>query len=250
LKKRFIIFNVKFITICFLFLSLPQTNYKKMKTISSVVEQYIKSKPFLLSSLSQGIINLTSLARIMMPELEAHLGKDVKQGAVVMSLKRLSEELDFKINYKISKVLKNIGEITVRSSLTDFTYIISDTLLDNQAKLISEINKNQDIFYTSSRGVNETNIVISASVEQLIETIFKNEKLTHKIENLSSITVKLPQENISTPGVYYYIFQRLAWEGIIIHEVISTTNEFTIIVSDDQIDVAFKVIKDLKNVFD
>ncbi|WP_291110400.1 aspartate kinase [Flavobacterium sp. UBA6195] len=221
-----------------------------MKTISSVVEQYIKSKPFLLSSLSQGIINLTSLARIMMPELEAHLGKDVKQGAVVMSLKRLSEELDFKINYKISKVLKNIGEITVRSSLTDFTYVISDTLLDNQAKLISEINKYQDIFYTSSRGVNETNIVISASVEELIETIFKHEKLTHKIENLSSITVKLPQENISTPGVYYYIFQRLAWEGIIIHEVISTTNEFTIIVSDDQIDIAFKVIKDLKNVFD
>ena len=221
-----------------------------MKTISSVVEQYIKSKPFLLSSLSQGIINLTSLARIMMPELEAHLGKDVKQGAVVMSLKRLSEELDFKINYKISKVLKNIGEITVRSSLTDFTYVISDTLLDNQAKLISEINKQQDIFYTSSRGVNETNIVISASVELLIESIFKNEKLTHKIENLSSITVKLPQENISTPGVYYYIFQRLAWEGIIIHEVISTTNEFTIIVSDEQIDVAFKVIKDLKNVFD
>jgi hypothetical protein len=221
-----------------------------MKTISSVVEQYIKSKPFLLSSLSQGIINLTSLARIMMPELEAHLGKDVKQGAVVMSLKRLSEELDFKINYKISKVLKNIGEITVRSSLTDFTFIISDTLLDNQAKLISEINKQQDVFYTSSRGVNETNIVISTSVAQLIATVFKSEKLTHKIENLSSITVKLPQENISTPGVYYYIFQRLAWEGIIIHEVISTTNEFTIIVNDDQIDVAFKVIKDLKNIFD
>ena len=221
-----------------------------MKTISSVVEHYIKSKPFLLSSLSQGIINLTSLARIMMPELEAHLGKDVKQGAVVMSLKRLSEELDFKINYKISKVLKNIGEITVRSSLTDFTFVSSNTLLENQAKLITEINKLQDIFYTSSRGVNETNIVTSTSINSVIENLFKQEKLTHKIENLSSITVKLPQENISTPGVYYFIFQRLAWEGIVIHEVISTTNEFTIIVSDEQIDVAFKVIKDLKNIFD
>ena len=221
-----------------------------MKTISSVVEHYIKSKPFLLSSLSQGIINLTSLARIMMPELEAHLGKDVKQGAVVMSLKRLSEELDFKINYKISKVLKNIGEITVRSSLTDYTFVSSNTLLENQAKLITEINKLQDIFSTSSRGVNETNIVTSTSIDPIIESLFKSEKRTHKIENLSSITVKLPQENISTPGVYYYIFQRLAWEGIVIHEVISTTNEFTIIVSDEQIDVAFKVIKDLKNVFD
>ena len=76
-----------------------------MNTISSVVEHYIKSKPFLLSSLSQGIINLTSLSRIMMPELESHLGKEVKQGAIVMALKRLSEELDFKINYK-SKTFK------------------------------------------------------------------------------------------------------------------------------------------------
>jgi hypothetical protein len=221
-----------------------------MNTISSVVEQYIKSKPFLLNSLSLGIINLTSLSRIMMPELQSHLGKEVKQGAIVMALKRLSEELDFKINYKISKVLKNIGEITVRSSLTDYTFVISDTLLENQARLLAEINKVHDIFYTSSRGVNETNIVVSASIDSIIETIFRGEKLTHKIEDLSSITVKLPQENISTPGVYYYIFQRLAWEGIIIHEVISTTNEFTIIVSDDQIDIAFKVIKDLKNVFD
>ena len=221
-----------------------------MNTISSVVEQYIKSKPFLLNSLSQGIINLTSLSRIMMPELQSNLGKEVKQGAIVMALKRLSEELDFKINYKISKVLKNIGEITVRSSLTDYTFVISDTLLENQAKLLAEINKVHDIFYTSSRGVNETNIVVSASIDSIIDTIFRSEKLTHKIEDLSSITVKLPQENISTPGVYYYIFQRLAWEGIIIHEVISTTNEFTIIVSDDQIDIAFKVIKDLKNVLD
>jgi hypothetical protein len=221
-----------------------------MNTISSVVEQYIKSKPFLLNSLSQGIINLTSLSRIMMPELQTHLGKEVKQGAIVMALKRLSEELDFKLNYKISKVLKNIGEITVRSSLTDYTFVISDTLLENQARLLSEINKVHDIFYTSSRGVNETNIVVSASIDSIIDTIFRSEKLTHKIEDLSSITVKLPQENISTPGVYYYIFQRLAWEGIIIHEVISTTNEFTIIVSDDQIDIAFKVIKDLKNVLD
>ncbi|MBF04408.1 MAG: aspartate kinase [Flavobacterium sp.] len=221
-----------------------------MKTISSVVEQYIKSKPFLLNSLSQGIINLTSLSRVMMPYLEKELGKDVKQGAIVMSLKRLSEELNFKINHKISRVLKNTGEITVRSSLTDYAFTISETLLDNQAKLLSEINKESDVFYTSSRGVNESNIIISTSAAYLVADLLKTEKITHKIENLSSITVKLPQENVSVPGVYYYIFQRLAWEGIIIHEVISTTNEFTIIVSDNQIDIAFKAIKDLKSIQD
>jgi len=221
-----------------------------MKTISSVVEQYIKSKPFLLNSITQGIVNLTSLARIMMPEIEKDLGKNVKQGAVVMALKRLSEELDFRINYKIAKVLRNIGEITVRSSLVDFAFVVSPTLLENQARLLAEINKDKDLFYTSSRGVNETNIIVSSSITSVVDEIFKNEKLTHKVGDLSSITVKLPNVNISIPGVFYYIFQSLAWEGVIVHEVISTTNEFTVIVHDNQIDIAFKVIKDLKNIED
>ena len=213
-----------------------------MKTISSVVENYIKTKPFLLSALSQGIINLTSLSRNMMQELEHELGKEVKQGAIVMALKRLSEDLDFRVNHRILKVMKNLGEITVRSSLIDYTFAVSDTVLDKQAILISKINDYQDIFYTSSRGVNETNIVISESMSHLVDEYLSGEKLTQKVENLASITVKLPKENVAVPGVYYYIFQRLAWEGVIINEVISTSNEFTIIVEEAEVAVAFKVI--------
>lgn len=217
-----------------------------MKTISAVVEDYIKKKPFLQSALAQGIINLTSLSRIVKPEIENELGKDVRNGAIVMALKRLSDELEFRATHKIIKVLKNIGEITVRSSLTDFTFLISDSILENQTILMKEVNKNKDVFYTSSRGVNEMNIVVSNSLDSAVEELFKEEKCTQKAENLSSITVKLPSENVSVPGIYYFIFQRLAWEGIVLFEVISTTNEFTIIVNDDQVDIAFKTIKDLK----
>ena len=218
-----------------------------MKTVSSIVENYIKTKPFLLSALSQGIINLTSLSRNMMVELESEFGKEVKQGAIVMALKRLSVDLDFRLNHKIVKVLKNLGEITVRSSLTDYAFAVSDSILNNQAELISEIHNYSDVFYTSSRGVSETNIIISESVGHIVDKHFANEKLVQKLENLASITVKLPNDNVVIPGIYYFIFQRLAWEGIIINEVISTSNEFTILVSEEQVDVAFKVIKDLKN---
>jgi len=218
-----------------------------MKTVSSIVENYIKTKPFLLSALSQGIINLTSLSRNMMVELEVELGKEVKQGAIVMALKRLSVDLDFRLNHRIVKVLKNIGQITVRSSLSDFTFAVSETILNKQAALISEINNHTDIFYTSSRGVSETNIVVSESVGQLVIHHFAEEKLLHRVDHLASITIKLPKDNVSTPGIYYFIFQRLAWEGIIIHEVISTSNEFTILVNENEVDLAFKVIKDLKS---
>ena len=217
-----------------------------MKTISAVVEHYIKKKPFLQSALAQGIINLTSLSRIVKPEIEEELGKEVRNGAIVMALKRLSDDLEFRATHKIVKVLKNIGEITVRSNLTDYTFLSSETILAKQAKLLEEVHKNQDIFYTSSRGVNEINIVVSNSLDKTVEELFKSERCTQKAENLSSVTVKLPAENVSVPGIYYFIFQRLAWEGIVLYEVISTTNEFTILVNDGQVDVAFKTIKDLK----
>ena len=218
-----------------------------MKTISSIVEEYIKTKPFLSSALSQGIINLTSLSRLIKPEIEHQLGKEVKNGAIVMALKRLSSELEFRVTHRVLKFVRNIGEITVRSSLNDYTFKVSETLLKNQAAFMSEIEGLNTVFYTSSRGVNESNIVVSSEVAALVGTAFKHEILLEKQENLSSITVKLPKDNVNVPGIYYFIFQRLSWEGVNIYEVISTTNEFTILVNDEQVDKAFTVIKNLKS---
>jgi predicted regulator of amino acid metabolism with ACT domain len=80
----------------------------------------------------------------------------------------------------------------------------------------------------------------------LVDVYFKNEILLEKSEDLSSVTIKLPNENVDIPGIYYFIFQRLSWEGVNIRQVISTSNEFTILVDEDAVNTAFKVIKDLK----
>ena len=112
----------------------------KMKTISSVVENYIKNKPFLSTALSEGIINLTSLSRKIKPQIELVLRKKIRSGAIVMALKRISNSLEFVSTHKILKILKNIGDITVRSNLIDYSFKVSDTLLSCQAKFLSEID--------------------------------------------------------------------------------------------------------------
>ena len=218
-----------------------------MRTISSVVENYIKNKPFLSTALSEGIINLTSLSRRIKPEIELVLKKKVRSGAIVMALKRISNSLEFLSTHKIIKVLKNIGDITVRSNLIDYSFKVSNSLLSCQAKFLSEINNPQLFFYTSSRGVSESNIVISDEMKDKMETYFGKELLIKKTENLSSISIKLPEENISIPGIYYFIFQKMSWEGINIIEVISTSNEFTIVVDDQNVNEAFKIIKNFKS---
>ena len=218
-----------------------------MKTIASAVEHYIKSKPFLQTALSEGIINLTSLARIIRKDIQAETTqREVRNGAIVMALKRLSVDMEFRATHRIVKVLKNIGDIIVRSNLTDYTFLTSETFMNAQAQLLNKIKNNRDIFYATTRGVNEANIIVSNSMESIVENIFKKERILHKFTDLGAISVKLPEENVSVSGIYYFIFQRLAWEGVNMNEVISTANEFTIVIPENHIDIAFKVIKDLK----
>ena len=217
-----------------------------MKTISSAVNEYIKSKPYLSSALADGIINLTSLARNIHADIESTMNKSVNQGAIIMALKRVSDDASFMLTKKIVRILKNLGDITVRSSLVDYGFILSDSLLLTQANLLKEIEYKKDVFYTSSRGVAESNIVVSQNIVPLVDELFKNEICHTKLEDLSSITIKLPSDNVKIPGIYYFIFQRLSWEGVNITEVISTSNEFTILVDEDEVDIAFKVIKNLK----
>lgn len=216
-------------------------------TVTAAVSQYIKKKPYLSSALSDGIINLTSLARHIQVDIEKNLRKPVNKGAIIMALKRIQFETEMNTSRKIVKVLRAIGDITVRSNLTDYSFKISDTLLDAQARFLEEVKNDPNIFYTSSRGVTESNIIVSSDLTAKIETYFKKEILIEKTDNLSSISMKLPIENVTVPGIYYFIFQRLSWEGVNIFEVISTSNEFTILVGEDYVNVAFKAIKELKS---
>ena len=144
-----------------------------MKTIAASVEAHIKSKPFLISALTQGIINLTSLSRMIQEEIQAQTQKPVRTGAIVMALKRLSTDLEFRHSHKIVKTLKNIGDITVRSALIDYNFKVSDNLLTAQAKLLSHLQISSENFYTSSRGVHECNIVVSQHLAPWLTNILR-----------------------------------------------------------------------------
>lgn len=215
-------------------------------TISEVVNEIVSRKPFLEEALASGLINLSSLAREIQPEVQEKLEKDAKLGAIIMALKRLKPSINFQINLRVKKVIKQLGDIIVRSRLTDYTYKNSETLTKSQARLFQEISEDKEIFYTVTQGVYETTFILSDTVEAKMKDIFENEELIYKFNNLSSITIKLPEENTNVFGVYYHILKKLAYQGINILEIISTTHEFTIIVNDNDVDAAFSVLKKLR----
>ncbi len=218
-----------------------------MQTIPNAVEEVIKKKPFLENALVEGLVNLSALARQIRPEIEKKTGKEVNDSAVIMALNRLVPRLELISALRFKKVVGNIGDIIVRSNLADYAFVNSQTLYECQAKLLDRVHNGKDLFCTFSQGIYETTLVVSNSIAPMVEDIFREEECIAKTGNLSSITVKLPMDNTSCPGVYYCIFKELAWENINIIEVISTTTEFTVVVSDEDIHRAFKILIETKN---
>jgi len=216
-----------------------------MKTIATCVEEILVTQPFLEEALSRRIINFSALAEELQSPISAMLRKPIKTGAIMMALRRYNPPNDLRHSNKLKSILKNLGDITVRSNLVDFTFKNSKTLITSHSKLLKIIDNN--VFYGFSRGIYESNMVISASEKQKTQHNFKSETMLGLQENLSAITIRLPENNSKISGLYYQIFKRFAWEGISLYEVISTTNEFTVLVEDDSVEKAFSAIKKLNN---
>lgn len=218
-----------------------------MRTISACVGELLMAQPFLEEALSRGIINYSALAEQWVIPIGQMLKKPVKSGAVMMALRRYQPPIDFGNSLKLKRVIQNLGDITVRSNLTDFTFQNSKTLSASQSKILEHMDNYSNVFYAFTLGIYESNIIITTSQKHNVLNSFKDEILLGEKAELSAITISLPSDNSKVTGLYYQIFKRLAWEGIAIYEVVSTTNEFTILVEDDVVDRAFSVMKRLKD---
>lgn len=221
-------------------------NKFKAMSIGRITEEIINRSPFLREALTEDLINVSALARKIKPEIEEIAKKNVKEGAIVMAIKRMSPGYYHKINLKIKKFMGTLGDFLVRSDLEDFTFENSPSLTLKQAELMKRINDKQDVFYTFCNGVNESTIITSISVAETLKEVFANENLKSYNTDLASITIKLPSSNTEISGIYYYILKHLAWEGINIVEIVSTANEFSVVVNSDDIDAAFSVLMQLK----
>jgi aspartokinase len=217
-----------------------------MKTIQEVVETTIRKTPFIEEALHEKLINVSSLARIILPEVSNVLKKNVKVGAVMMAINRLSPASELRIRKNIKKLSLDLGDVIVRSDLCDFTFKNTPSLFKEIAKILTKSSENADYFLTVSQGIFETNIVTSKNLQPFVREVFEKEVLTNRMLELASITIKLPKENLEQSGVYYFILKQLAWADIPLQEIISTTNEMTIVVKEKDINQTFSILMDMK----
>lgn len=213
-----------------------------MKTITTCVHDIIRHQPFLDDAISRDIVNFSGLAADIQAEVEAEMKKPVKQGSIIMALRRYAPRRT-KINMRH---LRELGDIVVRSGITEYTFLNSKTIIANKAKLLESVKDQTGVYLNYSSNYQESNILVSASLTDLVEDCFRNEVRVSVKKELSSITIALPKNSSQSVGLYFYLFKLLAYEGIPVFEMISTSNYFAIFLEKQYVNKAFLLLNEIK----
>ena len=146
----------------------------------------------------------------------------------------------------ICKVLRELGDIIVRSGITEYTFLNSNTIIANKIRLMESVKDQTGVYLNYSSNYQESNILVSSSLTDLVEKCFRSEVRVSVKEELSSITIELPKNSSQSVGLYFYIFKLLAYEGIPVFEMISTSNYFALFLEKEYVNKAFLLMNEIK----
>lgn len=213
-----------------------------MITVPEAVEKIIARSRYLTEAISKGIVNNSSLARYIKPEIEEITHKAVSQASVVMALNRMAKSLD-KTQRKTSATLAS-SDIAIKSD-------IFEVVVENSSSLSKKI---EQIFNLQKKGAdisvaliakNQTTFLYPEKFQADVKFVLKNESILYEKGGLATITVRLNSESLDTPGVFYAILKSFAWEEINIVDIFSTYLDFTIVIEKENVEKAFSVVKSI-----
>lgn len=204
-----------------------------MKKISDAVVEIVDANPDLRSGLVQGLLNLSRVARHILPLVEARTSKSVRPSAVAMALSRMQRRVQGELPVAMSGLAERV---TVRRGLAVMTFGNTPECLAGLPAL-QELVRGRDGFLTVTEGVREVTLIVEEDHVPAVSPAVGAEPL-RTAHGISGLSIGLTQEQLRTPGVLYRLLQPLAIQGINVAELASTTREFHIYIRDKDVMLA------------
>ena len=202
-----------------------------MESISSGVKQILGKRPFLLEGLEKNIINYGNLALLLKPEIENALGRQIKESAVMMALRRYADELQRHLAGPGNSSAVNLTcEIVMKTNICDFNVKKSAQLPSRIGALYQRVSFERGDFLNIVIGNNEISIAVSDRYLRLVEEFLQSEEVLHRENGLVALTLLFTGDFFNTPGIVFQVTRRLAWEHINVYEIVSTLTELTVII--------------------
>ncbi len=196
-------------------------------SIAKTVEEMIESRPFLSESLVKNLLNFNHLASYLRPEIVQRLGRDVKQPAIVMALRRYRDKIK---EEDAKEALQQLScSLSLQTNICDYNVKKNLSVLSCIGD-IGRLATKESNFFNTILGHNEVAVTMSMRLKaQFEDNLDPSDILTYS-DDLVAITLTFSGDFLTTPGTVFQTTRMLAWEHINVYEIISTMNELTFVI--------------------
>ena len=200
------------------------------KTTAELTNEYIKEHPYIKTCLKKGLINYSSLSRLIAKDLG--IEKKTSKEAILIAARRFREKLKDEYAYeKKTKDLLARSEMDIKNKITVF--VLEKSIdLDSVDEIQKKIRKEAGTFYLVE-GFGSYTIITQEKYLDMIKDRMKPKIIKQK-KDLVLITMKSPEDIEEAIGVMYYTTSLFAENGINIVEFLSCwTDTLFVIKAED-----------------
>jgi hypothetical protein len=209
-----------------------------MLKVSDAVRKHLLNSDSALTSLAEGILNLSAYAKKIQKDIEKETMKPVKIGTIVAALARLSRDLE---SLPLICPPVSLLDIAVKSGLCELAFEQSEPNRASLQKLYDSKSFVASDFFTATQGIGELSIVASDKYKDYILKLFHPQKPKIVTDKLCALTVRFAEHYIDTPGQTFWLVRKIAIERLNIVEIISTFTELTFLLHEKDINKAFSI---------
>jgi aspartokinase len=210
-----------------------------METTTELTNKYIKEHPDIKSCLKKGLINYSSLARLVAKDL--NIEKKTSMEAILIAARRFQDKLKKEQGNekKIKDILSN-SEFDIRNKIIVYIFdknLDFDKIIDAQ----KHIRKEYGVIYILEGSDNYT-VVVQKKHSELLERKLKS-NIIKKNDDLVLINFKSSKEIEDTPGVVSYITSLFSENGVNIIEFFSCWTDTVFVIESKDVNKAIDFLK-------
>jgi len=213
-----------------------------MPSIAQIVEELVLQRPFLADALQRGLINYGALADELLPSAQRETKRPVRHAAVMMALRRLAEKLEAQ---EVQTPDFEKSEVTIRSNLFELTVQNTSRAFEKIHGYRRQVAHDRGEILTITDGLHELTIISNKQHLTPLKKLLRSERIKNITENLSLLTITIPDDALGTPGYFAFLTRAFAWENINIIEIVSTLTEMTFALADKDVPRAYTVVRQL-----
>ncbi|MHA1917716.1 MAG: DUF7523 family protein [Candidatus Ranarchaeia archaeon] len=215
---------------------------QKSVSIAKATRRVVSTHPSIMDSMKLGIVNFSSLADSIIPEVQRITqSKKINHNAVKMALLRFADEIT-----KETKTLeKRVSDVISKSVLELRNDLVIVTI--NQAsirKVIPLLEKlKQFRFFQLTQGTDTATITIDSAHLEDVKSIFHVADIVLITESQSALVLISPREIISVIGTLSYIVNLLSHNKVNITQMLSCHTDSIFVVKREEALKAFEIIE-------